>query len=526
MVCPNCHSDQVIAVQDQHFCINCGQAVPETAVAAAKKVSDKAPAKAPEKVAAIAVQDNGLPEGVKILPVATEPSAPDLIKSRSRLPDSTDAKDEKPAKPKRGRPKAGRLDAPKHSGPTISQSDPESNESIAAPPESDVASGVSGNTPTVDAAPLRVMSDISLRRHAKPDETLSVAKDGKNAPVDEHHKKTEHHKKAPAHKHKVHKLGLPPLHYGSVLAYSLQSRVRPRHLGIAAGAALTFAAVMAYAVWELLTVGLTHLAGGLTHLTRQNLVEILLLGALYYVGRSIGQAAITYGVMREADNRPVTLSRQIAVAVNTFGRRLILDTGFGLISLCLIYLIVVLVNVGGSVWPVNVELQVVGLFCAFLLILYLMTSFALSRGLASVALTVTNLTPRQAAKLGWKLFSHRFELLGLRFIALAMEMVLAIPLAALAIALAIATPAVYHLPVALAIGVLAWISGALLGAGTAAWWAKLYRNIVLADHGDTAVSMLSGRQVLEPRPLPLAFVVSVSTLLVAAVLALPWISFA
>src|SRR6185369_17722227 len=63
MVCPNCHSDQIIAVQDQHFCINCGQMVPEDVVAKAKPK--------------VALQANGLPEGVKILPVAGAPDVPE-----------------------------------------------------------------------------------------------------------------------------------------------------------------------------------------------------------------------------------------------------------------------------------------------------------------------------------------------------------------------------------------------------------------------------------------------------------------
>src|SRR5262249_15520176 len=61
MVCPNCHSDKIIQVQDQLFCINCGQQVPESA-------------KKPGKPAAkMAIQDNGLPQGVTVLPVTTPP---------------------------------------------------------------------------------------------------------------------------------------------------------------------------------------------------------------------------------------------------------------------------------------------------------------------------------------------------------------------------------------------------------------------------------------------------------------------
>ena len=66
MVCSNCGSSEVIAIQGENFCINCGQLVP------------KAPA---------VVSTEGLPDGVKILPIGR-------------------------ANRKPGRPKAGRLDRP------------------------------------------------------------------------------------------------------------------------------------------------------------------------------------------------------------------------------------------------------------------------------------------------------------------------------------------------------------------------------------------------------------------------------
>jgi hypothetical protein len=86
MVCPNCHSDRIIAVQDQHFCINCGQQVPATAIAQGKSAS-------------VAVGENGLPEGVKILPIA--PASKDLPLARDAPPAKpTETKPEPKPEPK------------------------------------------------------------------------------------------------------------------------------------------------------------------------------------------------------------------------------------------------------------------------------------------------------------------------------------------------------------------------------------------------------------------------------------------
>jgi hypothetical protein len=74
MVCQNCGSNEVIAVQGENFCINCGQLVPKVPVASA-------------------VSTVGLPAGVKILPLHQSKSTTRSLR-----------------KPKLGRPKAGRLD--------------------------------------------------------------------------------------------------------------------------------------------------------------------------------------------------------------------------------------------------------------------------------------------------------------------------------------------------------------------------------------------------------------------------------
>jgi hypothetical protein len=607
MVCPNCKSDQIIQVQDQHFCISCGQQVPAEAAK---------PAKAG---AGVAVQDNGLPEGVKILPVSaaktaakTEPdpapaptpepkpeepkaaapapaapapepapaSASPLIKFRSRIkPDTeeetegeskTDAKPEapkaeepkpepKPAaepapeppapepepaaaapepaapapepapvvpiiteppknkKRKPGRPKAGRLDAPKPVASTTAAALPAAP-ALAPGPEPE---------PAPATGPKR-MSDLSRRAPAAPEEepAKKPAKKKSGGGLFGFHRAK--HKAKPEAKptvkaEHVHKVGVPPLHYGAVLAFSLRARVRPRLVVMGSLAAVSFAVAAAYGAWLYTQDGFSNLADTLESVGPKILVVGLLLAALYYIGRSISQAAIIYGVARESDSRPVPLARQFGIGVNTFGRRLVLDLGFAAVELTLLGLILGLVWFGGSAWPVDVLYQRVALYFAFLILLYLLSSLAIARGLAGVVLTLTPKRPKEAAQIGWRLFSHRFELLGLKCLGASLELVLALPLVAVAVALISAAPAGLDLAVAIAVGLLALVAGALFGAGTAAWWAALYRRLILVDYPNGAVNLLSGRQPQEANRTPLVLIVSVSTLLIAGVLTLPWL---
>lgn len=270
-------------------------------------------------------------------------------------------------------------------------------------------------------------------------------------------------------------------------------------------------------------MGPAHLATALQNPSRSLITQLIGLAALYYVGRTIGQAALTYGVAREADQRPVPLSKQLGVGINTFGRHLGMDMLYTAIQLALVAVIVILVMTGGQTWPTNIQVQMGALFVAFLLLLYLLAAMAITRGLAGVAITLTSERPKTAIKLGWRLFSHRFELLGLRFLAATIELILALPLAALAIAFVIAAPNSMRLLVTLGVTIIAWLTGALVGAGTAAWWVALYRQLVLADHPDRAVKLLSSRQPTEANRIPLALIVSTSTLLILAVIVAPWI---
>jgi hypothetical protein len=553
MVCPNCKSDQVIQVQDQHFCINCGQAVPEPTVKPAKATASS-----------IAVGKNGLPEGVKILPVGAAPSlqtvtepepepipdqAPESpketpdpattapvvhgIKSRIRIDDTAPVEKPETTKPrKRGRPKAGKLDVPKaisSSTPSTLPSAPDIGTKLPLPFSPRPEPTVRPAPPVLDGP--RGMRDLAPRRHAHPHPHAHTDQT-ETKTISPHKTKPKakfvlfkHTKPAvPAHK-KVHRVGLPPIHFGAVVAFSMRARLQPRLLAIAAAAPLAFALACGYGAWLLLNGGLAKLATQVSNAGIPVFAELGLLAALYYVGRNVGQSAITYGVQRETDHRPIPVSKQIIVGINAFGRHLALDASFATLEIVLLWLMALLLITGGAAWPVNIDIQVAAVFIAFLFLLYLQTALALSRGLAGVALTLTNESPLQAAKFGWRLFSHRFELLGLRFLALALELVLAVPLAALAAAFIFAAPPGLHLLVAAGVGLIAWAAGALLGAGTASWWTALYRNLVLVDHPDSASKYLSSSQNSEIHAGPLTAVVALSTLLICAVLALPWFKF-
>jgi hypothetical protein len=193
-------------------------------------------------------------------------------------------------------------------------------------------------------------------------------------------------------------------------------------------------------------------------------------------------------------------------------------------ELVIIGLLTALLLTGGSTWPVNQQLQITAIFCAFLVLLYLLVTLALTRGLAGVALTLTTQTPLQASKLGWHLFSHRLELIAVRLLSAAFELVMALPLLALAAAFITAAPPNLNVWVTIGVGIIAWFVGALLGAGTASWWAALYRRLVLADHPGGASTLLSGPTRQGARRGPLAMIIALSSFLVAAALAIPWVS--
>jgi hypothetical protein len=298
MVCPNCHSDKIIQVQDQLFCINCGQQVPESAKKAQTHLGE--PAKAGAK---LSVQDNGLPTGVKVLPVPGVPKVESPAKMKEELKPKDGPRtpegavtimprrrisgaDADPASAKRkpGRPKAGRLDtpvaiasnAPTPNTPpgTNAAADPKletTDRPIAEPSSGTVpiitqpseigahpaatpsGSATPASAPILPAAPKiaqphkphgpRRISDLSPRKNldleakneaksgakaeseAKPKEA-ATKQEGIGRQAEKHHSKRLF-PKAPKRPH-IHKVGVPPIHFGAVTKASLHPRSRSR----------------------------------------------------------------------------------------------------------------------------------------------------------------------------------------------------------------------------------------------------------------------------------------------------------
>lgn len=570
MVCPNCKSDEIIAVQNQHFCINCGQMVPESLYTKATTAASAAPA--------VKLQPNGLPEGVEILPLAPvskgkapavaaaaveapdtadsasasapASAAPTLIHGRSRFsttaaPATAVAKRRKP-----GRPKAGRLDVPSRIVPAspaeraavlakeiVAPPAPAAPPAKAKPASKNAAKLPASPLPSAPAGPRR-LNDLAPRRPSAPapapaaavtsisptDRAAAAATKAPKMAKSSKAARTEKPAKPARHRRLAHRVGVPALHYQPVLAFSLRARLHPRFLLAAALGALSLGVAGAYGAWQFLNGGLPALAEGLLQAGPKLIGEAVVLAAIYYIGRSLGQAAITYGIAREADQRPVAISRQFGVAVNTFGRRLRLDAGFFLAELLILGAGGVLFFTGGNPWPVESNFQFSSIFMAYLALCYLWIAAVLARGLAGVNLTLTQSRPGAAALTGWQLFSHRLELIGPRLTAILMEAILALPLLGLVVALVMAAPAPWHWAAIVGAGLLSWLAGTLLGVGTASWWTMLYRQLVTADRPHEAMSLLSSRQPEDARRLPLALIIAFSTFLISAGLVWPWLS--
>ncbi len=94
MVCPNCKSDDIVLIQNQHYCINCGQLVPASAVAAQSKPVAPKPAAKPEVVVAKTAPTVIQPTKavVAVLEKPKPPAAPTRVKVMSDIKPSPAAK--------------------------------------------------------------------------------------------------------------------------------------------------------------------------------------------------------------------------------------------------------------------------------------------------------------------------------------------------------------------------------------------------------------------------------------------------
>jgi len=478
MVCQNCHSTDVIKVQDQFFCVNCGNLV----AAPVPKI------KTPTLV--VAPPTDGLPEGVTILPMAGTVIL------------------DKPAKRKRpGRPKASRLDQPVASGgmrdiavgftPTLEPALAEPAAAADAPAE---------QAPTSPAHPdhqpaTRRLNDLAPSRHAS-------AAPGEHSPA----------KPAAATG------DLQPTAFSDLMSASIRGRFNAVHFCLALLPAILLAMVGAFVV---VTLAGDYMAVNRL-LPRHGLIplggELAIIALLYYVSRSFMHGAIVYGAARQSDHRPAPVSRWIEMSARSFGTRLRFDILSLLAQGGVLALIGSLIVTGGLLWPVPAWLQLGLLFGAYFALVYLLAGLMLTQGLGHVAVTLSTVTARKAFGLGWMFFRHHFELIGIKLLTLLVELILLAPLGAAIAALVLLAPSNRNWLVVAGFTVGIMIAGASAGAASALWWQAAYRRLVKTERLVEAVGLLTGRKLTPTRGHATTWMMILMLVLAATAAIWPWLS--
>src|SRR5207245_1296203 len=251
--------------------------------------------------------------------------------------------------------------------------------------------------------------------------------------------------------------------------------------------------------------------------------EAIILLALYYFSRSLTGPAIMFAAARRADHRPAPRARQFAAAADSLGSRFGHDLLVSLLQLVVYGSIVGLVVIGGVSWPVPDLAQLSVLFVGFLILCFLAVGLSLAQGLGRVALTLGRPSPWRAFVIGWNFFRRHLELAGLHILSLLLELLLVAPIIALIVTALIYLPAGWKISVPMAAVVLVVLGGAMIGAGTAVWWAELYRALVRRYRPGEVAKLLNGRNVVEPGVRNKSLVWILGTLLVTIAIIWPWL---
>jgi hypothetical protein len=311
--------------------------------------------------------------------------------------------------------------------------------------------------------------------------------------------------------------------YGSILAASLSGRFT-RHRS-------WFSLISTLAVVGLLTAaGLALASHSLSHVwqvTRQAgwavYGELVIVAGLYYLLRSLTQAAIVVGTGRLADHRPLPTHRWLSQAADSQGRRLELDVVALAATAAVAGLCAWLVVGGGHTWPTPLWVQVGALMIGFASLLYLLLALIMTISLAHVALSLTALSPASGLALGWRLFRHHFELAGARLVALLVE---AVGLGLIVIGgggwLLVSTPDFRPVVIVVIAGV-ATIAATLAGAGSAIWWTLSYRQLVQVDHPAGFHRLLATTAPKAARRAPVLATGTALVTLAALAAAWPWL---
>lgn len=478
MVCQNCQSTDVIKVQDQFFCVSCGNLVEPPR----PKIST------PTLV--VAPPTDGLPEGVTILPMA----AAIVI--------------EKPAKRKRpGRPKASRLDQPVAAGgmrdiavgftPTLEPAFPEPEElPISSPPHAATKPVASAHKHSArrlnDIAPARKTTTAPIA----PVSSKTVTKDAETAPVP----------------------------FSDLMSASIRGRFNALHFCLALLPAILLALVGGFIVVTLAGdySSINRLVTARTYVPLVG--ELVIISLLYYVSRSFIHGAIVYGAARQSDYRPSPVARWIDISARSFLTRLHFDVLALLAQVGVLALIGSLLFTGGLQWEIPAWLQLGLLFAAYFALVYLLAGLMLTQGLGHVAVTLSTVTARKAFGLGWMFFRHHFELIGIKLLTMLVELVLLLPLGAAIAALVLLAPSDNNWVVASGLTLGVMVAGASTGAASALWWQAAYRRLVKTERLTEAVGLLTGRKLTPARGHATSWMMTLMLVLATTAAVWPWLS--
>ena len=610
MVCPNCQSTDVIKVQDEYFCTNCGQIVPASAakkpasvnvakvdavnVDGVKVVAKKPAAVNVDAINAVAIKpdaakaavakpavakvnpESGLPEGVKIVPVAgveppliaaveaVKPVAADVPKSvAAAAPKPAVAEPPKPvvAEP----PKPVVADAVKFAPATISKFAPSKVAPLAAP--------AAVPNPRL-AAPLPIVNDLKIpvkRRVGRPkagplDAPLSAPAPMLAAPVPMMPTPISLAPKpaavAPAAKPGVNvpqPAAVPkPAASAPKPATAPQSAAAPKpiaaapqptataarapqptgarddatgvsYMGAGASPWLTLAVLgLAAATATLvLVVAGPNLAGLADKVATGgwNLWSALIAVAiLYYYVRGVTAIALAYGEARRGDHRPVPRKHWFSVAINNIGSGQTLDYLSLILQSVPILGIIFLLHFGATLTTgLDPWIAAAALTLAFTILAYLTIILGLAWRLASAALTVGRVNPVKAILLGIGFSLKHPELIIIGLWALVLESLsLAAPLALVAAALSFATSSQLWI-LAFAAVPLTILGAFAEGASSGSWWQRVYRRLVRHEKLSEALDLLSARSAEKTRPGAAAMFWILLAMIAATVGAWPWL---
>jgi hypothetical protein len=310
---------------------------------------------------------------------------------------------------------------------------------------------------------------------------------------------------------------------GDVLAESWQGRFMPHHSLFA----LVPAAIIALISGGVAAAMLGSKSGELIQVTKAAAIPVLgdlvIILMLYYVCRSLATAAITFAAARSADHRKAPMNRWWGVAINSFGGKLRFDLVMFVAEIGVVALIVGLLMVGGTAWPVPEYIQIVAIFAAFLALLYALSGLALTQGFGRVSVVLGTTKPRQAFGVGWGFFRGHFDLVGAKILSLILELLIVVPLVIAVIVVGYTTSSSSDWWFILALTLAVALGGALIGAGTAIWWESAYRHLVRNERISEAVSLLTGRMAEKAHRLPLILVTMLITTLVVTATVWPWL---